>query len=56
MGVCGDLTGGMWDWTTQEVTSHNIQFNIIYIMRTLLLTGHTLTRPVRELRTLLFRA
>jgi hypothetical protein len=33
-GVCGDLTGGMWDWTTQEVTAHNTSFNIIYIMRT----------------------
>lgn len=32
-GVCGDLTGGMWDWTTQKVTSRNTQFNIIYIMR-----------------------
>lgn len=31
-GVCGDLTGGMWDWTTVTERKHNILFNIICIM------------------------
>lgn len=26
-GGCGDLTGGMWDWTLIEVNSHNTRFN-----------------------------
>ena len=36
----------MWDWTvTQKVTSHNTQFNIIYIMRRYVLSSTPRGRP-----------